>query len=264
MITTDVKFRFTLINVAEGNIIVPISSFSLSIRGGEEVLYFTAGGVYEIQAGNTIVGHLSSVTAMVVSVTLTSGAWADEDAAGKFIIKNKSGSFIAEDLYVGANPSCATIAGDSQPVGTSAMQVVVPDFFIWLDDINDRASSSDMKIEKSINGEAYAELLTVDMETIRLDEGAKNKSITLTGHRTFTPTPSPSPVTIEGYDYIRIGEATQKGIYCDIANDVVAGDEIQVGDELEWQQMIEFTAGVVSIYAGPDKVSMQVSEANYG
>lgn len=81
-----------------------------------EWIDFTSGGTYEIQEGDTITGHTSSVTAIVGRIILSSGTFAGGDAAGRMFIRNVSGAFQAETLDVGANVDVATIAGDSTAV----------------------------------------------------------------------------------------------------------------------------------------------------
>lgn len=54
---------------------------------------FTSGGTYEPKLGNIVTGNTSDETAVVVSKTLTSGAWADGDAAGTITYRSASGAF---------------------------------------------------------------------------------------------------------------------------------------------------------------------------
>lgn len=97
-------------------------------RGGLLELAFTSGGTYEIVPGNTITGATSTATATVKSVTLTSGTWAGGDAAGKLILDApQSGTFVAENLDVGANTNVATIAGDSTVISIQAADIITGD-----------------------------------------------------------------------------------------------------------------------------------------
>lgn len=54
---------------------------------------FTSGGTYEPRPGDTVTGNTSDETAVVVSTVLSSGAWADGDAAGTITYKSASGAF---------------------------------------------------------------------------------------------------------------------------------------------------------------------------
>lgn len=75
-------------------------------------LDFTSGGTYVVAVGNTITGATSGATAVITSVTLTSGDWTTGDAAGYFTMASATGTFAAENLNVGANLNVATIAAD--------------------------------------------------------------------------------------------------------------------------------------------------------
>ncbi|MHC4387349.1 MAG: hypothetical protein ACYSX1_01945 [Planctomycetota bacterium] len=54
---------------------------------------FTSGGTYQPVPGDTVTGNTSGETAVVVSTTLSSGAWADGDAAGTILYRSASGAF---------------------------------------------------------------------------------------------------------------------------------------------------------------------------
>ena len=82
--------------------------------GGIRTLAFSSGGTTEIEAGQTVTGAISGATAVVTKVVLTSGTWAGGDAAGTLYLEaSQTGTFVAENLDVGASADLATIAGDS-------------------------------------------------------------------------------------------------------------------------------------------------------
>jgi len=55
---------------------------------------FTDGGTYVPQIGDTVTGNTSGETAVIVEISaLSSGAWADGDAAGTITYKSDSGAF---------------------------------------------------------------------------------------------------------------------------------------------------------------------------
>ena len=54
---------------------------------------FTSGGTYVPKIGETITGNTSGETAVIVDVLLSSGAWADGDAAGTLTYRSASGTF---------------------------------------------------------------------------------------------------------------------------------------------------------------------------
>ena len=70
---------------------------------------FTSGGVTPIVAGNTVTGATSGKTALVQSVTVSSGSWAGGDAAGTFTLRRAPDPFQAENLNVGAVTNLATV-----------------------------------------------------------------------------------------------------------------------------------------------------------
>ncbi len=68
------------------------------------LLAFTSGGLYAIRAGDVIIGATGGATATVVSVEVTSGTWAGENAAGNLEVANHSTTeFQAENLNVGTD-----------------------------------------------------------------------------------------------------------------------------------------------------------------
>ena len=94
----------TIANQMEADIIECIAGSSWTIP-------FTSGGTYEPSAGDTLTGATSTATAYIETVTLSSGAWADGDAAGTFTIRRKVGSFSAENFNIGANLNVASTTG---------------------------------------------------------------------------------------------------------------------------------------------------------
>ncbi|MFC1799221.1 hypothetical protein ACFLZL_05400 [Thermodesulfobacteriota bacterium] len=74
---------------------------------------FTNGGTTEIEAGDTIVGQTSGARGTVVGAPIidpaTSGTWAGGTAAGTLLIKNVTGSFQIETVYVIGSATAAQI-----------------------------------------------------------------------------------------------------------------------------------------------------------
>jgi len=90
--------------------------------GATYTLSYTSGGTYEVKAGDTITGATSGATALVQSLTLTGGTWAAGTAAGVLTLRRVYGTFVAENLKVGANANVATIAAapdGSDPVAAT-------------------------------------------------------------------------------------------------------------------------------------------------
>ena len=74
-------------------------------------LPFTSGGTYVVDVGNVITGATSAATATVAAVVVTDeDDWADGTATGYLVLTGISGTFVAENLNVGANLNVATIA----------------------------------------------------------------------------------------------------------------------------------------------------------
>ncbi len=80
-----------------------------------KTLNFTSGGGTnkEIKVGDTVTGETSGATAVVEYVYLSSGKWADADAAGTLIFTTTTGTFQAETLKIGAVLDVATISGSA-------------------------------------------------------------------------------------------------------------------------------------------------------
>jgi len=79
-------------------------------------LPFTSGGTYEIAEGDTITGATSGATAVVTRVAAETGSWAAGDAVGSLIFASQTGTFVAENIDVGANLNVATIAANSATI----------------------------------------------------------------------------------------------------------------------------------------------------
>jgi hypothetical protein len=75
-------------------------------------LAFTSGST-EIVPGDTITGATSAATAIVETVSVTSGTWGGGNAAGTLTTYGQSGTFEAENLNVGSDSNVATIAANS-------------------------------------------------------------------------------------------------------------------------------------------------------
>jgi IS4 transposase len=91
----------------------------------------------------------------------------------------------------------------------------------------------------------------VDLETIRMDEGGKSKTISLTGHRSQNWPQKVS--TVEGVVYRRLvsGKLTLRTAIPDMF--LKPGDTVRTGKE-------EFTAGSVSITVNTRQATMEVTE----
>ena len=96
------------------------------------------------------------------------------------------------------------------------------------------------------------EIVRVDLEDIRLDEGAKSQSITLVGHKTETY--SNTTITLEGETYKRTasGKVTFRTALPDFY--VRPGDTVTDGEDT-------ITADLITITVGPGNQQMEISES---
>lgn len=80
-------------------------------------LAFTSGsyvtGTTAPAVGDTITGATSGATAVLTAVNKSSGSWSGNDAAGYYHFASQTGTFVAEDLNIGAALNISTIAGNS-------------------------------------------------------------------------------------------------------------------------------------------------------
>lgn len=123
----------------------------------------------------------------------------------------------------------------------SYLQIVVPDYQTYADDILDRTThcrNCQLVVSKILDRDtdSPSEVLRVDFENLRLDRGSKSQSIFLVGHRTFY-NPAAKTVTLLDVDYIRTGIDVETGTdnrlrFTTYVN-VTAGDTINyaIGDD---------------------------------
>jgi len=72
---------------------------------------FTGGGTEQVEPGDTVTGATSGATGLVDSVSLSTGAWADGDAAGTITMRRVSGTFQnGENLNISEQNNVATTA----------------------------------------------------------------------------------------------------------------------------------------------------------
>lgn len=112
----DYGVPMTSQKIVPGNTITSVSSGGYQYT--ERSVAYTSGGTTEIVAGDLIVGATSAATAVVVSITLTSGTWAGGNAAGVIRVKNQIGTFVSENIKVAGGTDDATIATDTTAIST--------------------------------------------------------------------------------------------------------------------------------------------------
>ena len=97
----------------------------------------------------------------------------------------------------------------------SYLQIVVPNYTRYADDILERVTHCRNcqlvihKIRDNDSDDTY-EVIRVDFENLRTDEGSRSQSVFMVGHRTFY-NPSPQTVTLYDVDYVRTGIDIETG-----------------------------------------------------
>jgi hypothetical protein len=86
---TSLDWEFNSADVADGNTVY-------GLFGITRILPFDAG-LSEIKVGDTVTGATSGATAVVTGVVVTSGAWANSNAAGYLYVKNQSAAAFQND-----------------------------------------------------------------------------------------------------------------------------------------------------------------------
>lgn len=91
-----------------------------AVLGNSWTLGFDSGGPYKPAVGMTVEGETGGATGYIAGVSVSSGAWADEDAAGTFTMRRVKGDFQNnEQLNIGSNDDVAT--ADGVAVGQNAV-----------------------------------------------------------------------------------------------------------------------------------------------
>ncbi|RPH73227.1 hypothetical protein EHM76_05595 [bacterium] len=103
--------------VVPGNTITSLSSNCYKYQQWR--IDFDAG-TDAIAAGDWIVGATSAAVANVVSITISTGAWGDDDVVGYLIVDSLVGTFADnEKLKVAADATCADVKANTSPVVTA-------------------------------------------------------------------------------------------------------------------------------------------------
>lgn len=179
-------------------------------------------------------------------------------------------SWLTQNLFLAVPRFYLTLTGDANGVsdleipissfqgrfssGTpSYLGVVIPGTD-HAGDINDRING-DLVVELAylLNGEESLreEIARTALENIRIDEGSRQESITLTGHRTETWPPKIVALMGENYRYLSAGKLRYR-CFPDLY--LRPGDTVRAGED-------EFTAGLVTYMVNTARQVMEVSEA---
>lgn len=116
----------------------------------------------------------------------------------------------------------------------SYLQIVVPDYLTYADDILDwttHCRNCQIVVHKIRDRDTAnpTEVIRVDFENLRTDQGSKSQSVFMTGHRTFYNA-NPQTVALTDVDYVRTGidisTGTEHRIRFSAYLNVTAGDTV--------------------------------------
>lgn len=180
-IDSDTLVEVTKLRDAESGDYINDATLKMSLFEGDELnidcceLVFTGGGVAVPEAGNILKGATDLATATIKSVILTSGVWADGDAAGIFEITNRVGTFKVAgenlDLYgVQGNliqANVATIGADAFTSGAETANAgAKTKLHIRRHTLT---TSSYIYIQGSVNYDGYHTPSAVELDKITID-----------------------------------------------------------------------------------------------
>jgi len=110
-INIESAVEFSELDVAGDPVEYMLADLIEVIAGKKYALAFTSGGDYVIRPGHIITGADSAATALVESVSVSSGSWSSGTAAGTITLRRKTGVFTAENLNIGTNLNVCTVSG---------------------------------------------------------------------------------------------------------------------------------------------------------
>lgn len=132
----------------------------------------------------------------------------------------------------------------------SYLQVSIPDYDTYIAACHARLNGGKLKIEKCINDGSYEEICLIDVENLTEDIGAKNKSITMTGHSIFN-NDDPQTVTLVAVESVKSSPLVS--IQCSVINTINPGDTA-IYDEYS------FVPTLVSVVANETNSYMKVEQ----
>lgn len=137
------------------------------------------------------------------------------------------------------------------------LSVTIPNGADYYDDIEDRSSGQIVltRTTYGIDGEQIDsdEVMRVDLEDIRADQGGRSYSIILTGHRT-TANGIPHTVALSGSSYRTVTNGVRR-YRCSPHNQLRPGDTAQINSE-------EFVVDAISWYANARQQTFEIAEAS--
>ncbi len=181
-----------------------------------------------------------------------------EDVVAEYIFFETENSQLVYIFTLTGDPDIkipiSSFQGRLRSGSNTYLSVVIPGVDYALE-ISDRADGQ-MVIEAAYNVAGIQrkifEIIRVNLETIRMDEGSINKSITLTGYRQETYTSKSVILTGKTYKSINDGKLLYRFAEPDLT--LTPGDVVTIGYD-------SFTADVISYYVSPATCQMEVSES---
>ena len=129
----------------------------------------------------------------------------------------------------------ATLRDDT----ASYIQVVIP--FSQLDDVLARSNGQIVIFKTLLPNGSPVELYRVNFNDMRIDEGARNRKITISG-RSTAAFPAPSLVTLAGVVSDDIQASGARTLAVSPFNDVIPGDSILYDSEITTIDLVQITA----------------------
>lgn len=128
---------------------------------------FTSGGTYEPKPDDTVTGNTSGKTAVVVSTSLSGGAWADGDAAGTITYRSADGAFTSGETvkitdYLGVTQADVLTHASSDLVDFELADTLTATAKAWGSSWTSTspADNSNAEAEIDIKGADYMVILT--------------------------------------------------------------------------------------------------------
>lgn len=130
------------------------------------------------------------------------------------------------------------------------LQVTIPDYYTYASAISARVSDADMYLYKKINNGSWRLITWVDIENLFIYIGANNKTLVLSGHRTYS---NDVPVTCRISDYSYIGVINKTFIRCGINNNPEPGDRILA------YPLADFVSDIVTYTINEHQANIEIS-----
>lgn len=212
--------------------------------------------VDDVLTGNPIISSISAINLAGIDNVLSGSPIISAISAESFPLITEN-SVLAYFFTITGSPDIeipiSSFQSRLRSGADSYLSVAIPGMEYAIE-IADRVSN-DMVIDTAyiVSGvvRKRTEIIRVALETIRIDRGSINKTITLTGYLQETYTPKVVTLTGETYKYFNAGKLKYRFSKPDLM--LHPGDTVIVGDDT-------FTADVISYYVTAASCQMEVGE----